>query len=331
MTQSIYNFYREPPRSDELYHFGVRGMKWGVRRYQNKDGSYTAAGRARRASEEAATAHKLVNKYTNAMDRKAVKRQAQADAIRGTNKTSSAELIRQHQANGRNTARYNPNATAAEKRAVRRSKFLLPGVVPRNQKKPLDVALAERSEKKAAKAQVRADRAKAEAATAHKLADKYTSAMDAKAAKRQAQAENSRGLSDSQKTALKVGSRVVAATIFAYGTYKLAKSTPGGQAAINAGKAAVSSAMRKTASKAASGVSSAAKSAGRELVRSAKAAPGEAWKAAKSGARTGVNDAAKVAAAGATIYATQKAFERKYGKEEAQKIIGYGRQPRKKK
>lgn len=34
----------EHMRQNELYHWGIKGMKWGVRRYQNKDGTLTPAG-----------------------------------------------------------------------------------------------------------------------------------------------------------------------------------------------------------------------------------------------------------------------------------------------
>lgn len=35
-----------------LYHHGIKGMKWGVRRYQNRDGSLTAAGKRRKSTSD---------------------------------------------------------------------------------------------------------------------------------------------------------------------------------------------------------------------------------------------------------------------------------------
>lgn len=40
-----------------LCHYGIKGMKWGIRRYQNPDGSLTSAGRARYGSVKNVKAH----------------------------------------------------------------------------------------------------------------------------------------------------------------------------------------------------------------------------------------------------------------------------------
>jgi hypothetical protein len=49
--------------NNELRHYGILGMKWGVRRYQNKDGSLTSEGKKRyRATSSDSAVTKKVKK-----------------------------------------------------------------------------------------------------------------------------------------------------------------------------------------------------------------------------------------------------------------------------
>lgn len=54
----------------QLYHHGVKGMKWGVKRYRNADGSLTDAGRKRQA--------RVYSKELNRLDKEYVKNTARA-------------------------------------------------------------------------------------------------------------------------------------------------------------------------------------------------------------------------------------------------------------
>lgn len=59
--------------SNSLSHYGIRGMRWGVRRYQNSDGTYTSIGKKRKYQE---TAHE---DYINAHSKKSIKSMSNAE------------------------------------------------------------------------------------------------------------------------------------------------------------------------------------------------------------------------------------------------------------
>jgi hypothetical protein len=70
--------------NDEFYHHGIKGMKWGVRRYQKKNGGLTALGKKLR---------KAANKYQKEKKQKAeAKKAIEAKANRTVKDMSDKEL-----------------------------------------------------------------------------------------------------------------------------------------------------------------------------------------------------------------------------------------------
>lgn len=88
-----------------LYHHGVKGMKWGQRRYQNPDGSLTSDGRARLKKykhKELGTLRKRYAKidrnYGNSLDRLKTKYENTA-RIEGVSSKKSNKLLKRYKNN----------------------------------------------------------------------------------------------------------------------------------------------------------------------------------------------------------------------------------------
>lgn len=76
--------------ADELKHYGIKGMKWGVRRFQNSDGSLTADGKKRYSGDNLKDIQKQVNQGKNVVD--GVKRTKAKAAEKRTEKKIKDDL-----------------------------------------------------------------------------------------------------------------------------------------------------------------------------------------------------------------------------------------------
>lgn len=86
---------------DEFYHHGIKGMKWGVRRYQRPDGSLTPAGR-KRAEKDAKRIANMQAKYNDrAVSHEKVKKTINKVKARWENTRLSDMIIEESVRNGR--------------------------------------------------------------------------------------------------------------------------------------------------------------------------------------------------------------------------------------
>lgn len=93
---------------NELYHHGILGMKWGVRRYQNSDGSLTSVGKNRYNKNNKSTSYDK-KKQSKINNKQSVKQMSDEELRK---KISRLELEK----------KYSELLTNSEKKSISRGK-----------------------------------------------------------------------------------------------------------------------------------------------------------------------------------------------------------------
>lgn len=85
------NYYATDRDLDTLSHHGILGQKWGIRRYQNSDGSLTAEGRTRYRQNEDGTYSKLSAKERIAATKKYKSQKKALESARKAKEAAAAQ------------------------------------------------------------------------------------------------------------------------------------------------------------------------------------------------------------------------------------------------
>lgn len=112
--------------NDELYHHGVKGQRWGVRRYQNPDGTLTAQGQARLAKlrgNEIGKVQKRIDRNTENYNKKLQKMQKKIDVANAKGKEKKADKLTQERE--RVKKKYEIGKSIAEKEIKALKKYKL--------------------------------------------------------------------------------------------------------------------------------------------------------------------------------------------------------------
>lgn len=121
--------------NDYIYHYGIKGQKWGVRRYQNEDGTLTSAGKKREkmgyrsTGIRAALARRSNEKVDSGFKKWKKNDNKKQDAIDLGKKANAARIAYEKDRKNKDLKKAYKTANRDYKRALRKNTTYRKGVV----------------------------------------------------------------------------------------------------------------------------------------------------------------------------------------------------------